>query len=97
MRKRLARGRPGGIPGNFSAADGRNDAAVLADFKKAARRASGRLGPTLLTVKDAFYLTPNMIRVFFAGPDLDGFPIGCQDGNCKLVIPDEKLASRPGR
>ncbi|MEL6118826.1 MAG: siderophore-interacting protein [Pseudomonadota bacterium] len=67
------------------------------DIKKAARRAIGRSGPRLLTVKDAFYLTPNTIRVVFSGPDLDGFPTECEDGNCKLMIPNEKLASRPGR
>ncbi|MEO0782349.1 MAG: siderophore-interacting protein [Pseudomonadota bacterium] len=38
-----------------------------------------------------------MIRVVFAGPDLDGFPTECEGGNCKLMIPNEKLASRPGR
>ena len=89
--------RPGATPGNFSAADGSTDKKFLWISKKAARRASGRLGPTLLTVKDAFYLTPNVIRVVFAGPDLDGFPTDCEDGNRKLMIPDEKLASRPGR
>jgi NADPH-dependent ferric siderophore reductase len=41
-----------------------------------------------LTVKEAFYLTPNMIRIVFAGPELDGFPEGRDGGNCKLMIPD---------
>jgi len=44
--------------------------------------------PRILSVKDAWYLTPNMIRVVFAGPDLDGFPSGRDGGNCKLLIPD---------
>lgn len=67
------------------------------DIKKAARRAIGRPGPRLLTVTDAFYLTPNMIRVVFADPDFDGFPTDYKLGNCNLMIPDENLASRPGR
>jgi len=30
-----------------------------------------------------------MIRVVFAGPELDGFPTGREGGNCKLLLPDE--------
>ncbi|MEM6566352.1 MAG: siderophore-interacting protein [Pseudomonadota bacterium] len=48
----------------------------------------GKRVPRLLTVKKAWYLTPNMIRVTFAGPELDGFPEGREGGNCKLMIPD---------
>jgi len=44
--------------------------------------------PHVLSVKDAWYLTPNMIRVVFAGPELNGFPSGRDGGNCKLIIPD---------
>lgn len=44
--------------------------------------------PRVLSVKDAWYLTPNMIRVVFAGPELDGFPSGRDGGNCKLMIPN---------
>ena len=44
--------------------------------------------PRILTVKNAWYLTPNMIRVVFAGPELDGFPEGREGGNCKLLIPN---------
>lgn len=44
--------------------------------------------PRVLSVKDAWYLTPNMIRVVFAGPELDGFPSGRDGGNCKLLIPN---------
>ena len=44
--------------------------------------------PRVLSVKDAWYLTPNMIRVVFAGPELVGFPSGRDGGNCKLMIPD---------
>jgi len=51
-----------------------------------ARKVSGRLGARLLTVKEAWYLTPNMIRVIFAGPELHGFPAGREGGNCKLMI-----------
>ncbi len=61
---------------------------LISKVAKAARQAVGRPGPRLLTVKEAFYLTPNMIRVVFAGPELDGFPEGREGGNCKLMIPD---------
>jgi NADPH-dependent ferric siderophore reductase len=61
---------------------------VVSTLKNAARRATGRPGPRLLTVKKAWRLTPNMIRVIFAGPELDGFPEGREGGNCKLLIPD---------
>ncbi|MEO1550652.1 MAG: siderophore-interacting protein [Pseudomonadota bacterium] len=44
--------------------------------------------PRLLSVKRAWHLTPNMIRVVFAGPALDGFPEGREGGNCKLLIPE---------
>lgn len=44
--------------------------------------------PRLLTVKRAWYLTPNMIRVTFAGPELSGFPEGREGANCKLMIPE---------
>ena len=56
--------------------------------KQVARGAIGRSGPRLLTVKGAWFLTPNMIRVVFAGPELDGFPTGREGGNCKLMLPD---------
>ena len=61
---------------------------VIGGRKIAARRATGRSNPRLLTVKDAWRLTPNMIRVIFAGPELDGFPEGREGGNCKLLIPE---------
>ena len=61
---------------------------MLSKFSQAARKIAGRPGPRLLTVKTASYLTPNMIRVVFAGPELDGFPEGRNGGNCKLMIPD---------
>ncbi|MEM6663435.1 MAG: siderophore-interacting protein [Pseudomonadota bacterium] len=62
---------------------------VLAGLKNVVRKATGRPGPRLLTVKEAFYLTPNMIRVTFAGPELDGFPEGCEGANCKLLLPEQ--------
>jgi NADPH-dependent ferric siderophore reductase len=62
---------------------------VISGLKNAARRATGQSGPRLLTVKAAWRLTPNMIRVTFAGPELAGFPEGCEGGNCKLLIPDQ--------
>lgn len=61
---------------------------IFSKVADAARKVSGRAGPRLLTVKDVFYLTPNMIRVVFAGPELEGFPEGREGGNCKLMIPD---------
>lgn len=42
----------------------------------------------ILTVKNAWYLTPNMIRVTFAGPELEDFPLGREGGNCKLMLPE---------
>ena len=44
--------------------------------------------PRLLTVVRAWHLTPHMIRVVFAGPELDGFPSGRDGGNCKLMLPE---------
>lgn len=72
---------------------------VLSKLKKVAQRATGRPGPRLLTVKEAFRLTPNMIRVIFAGPELAGFPGGREGGNCKIMLPEagetrEKFARR---
>ncbi|MEO0484895.1 MAG: siderophore-interacting protein [Pseudomonadota bacterium] len=52
------------------------------------RKVAGRPGPRLLTVKRAWRLTPNMIRVTFLGPELAGFPEGCEGGNCKLMMPE---------
>lgn len=61
---------------------------ILTGARKVLQKATGRPGPRLLTVKKAWYLTPNMIRVTFSGPELDGFPEGREGGNCKLMIPD---------
>ena len=43
--------------------------------------------PRFLTVKTAFPLSPNLIRVTFSGPELEGFPKGHHGANCKLVLP----------
>jgi NADPH-dependent ferric siderophore reductase len=43
--------------------------------------------PRILNVISAVYLSPNMIRVTFAGPELEGFPLGHEGANCKLVLP----------
>lgn len=43
--------------------------------------------PRFLTVKSACYLSPNFIRVTFAGPELQGFPEGHEGANCKLLLP----------
>ncbi|APX13490.1 NADPH-dependent ferric siderophore reductase [Tateyamaria omphalii] len=53
------------------------------------RNVARRPAPRVLTVAQAWCLTPNMIRVVFAGPELDGFPTGREGGNCKLMIPDQ--------
>lgn len=45
--------------------------------------------PRILRVKTAFYLTPNMIRVTFSGPELQGVSSGREGGNCKLTLPME--------
>ena len=48
-----------------------------------------RRAPRLLTVKQTFRLTPNMIRVTFAGPELQGIPAGREGANCKIMLPAE--------
>lgn len=53
------------------------------------QKVSGRSGPKILTVKKAWHLTPNMIRVVFAGPELADFPEGREGGNCKLLLPEQ--------
>ena len=72
---------------------------LFSGFKQAARRVTGRVGPKVLSVKKAWYLTPNMIRVTFAGPELADFPEGREGGNCKLMLPepDEPRAAFEGR
>ncbi len=61
---------------------------ILKTAAKAARMATGRPGPRILTVKKAWHLTPNMIRVTFGGPELGGFPADREGANCKLMFPD---------
>jgi len=61
---------------------------VLSNLKKAVSKATGRRGPRLLTVKKAWHLTPTMIRVTFAGPELADFPVGNEGGHCKLLLPE---------
>lgn len=77
---------------------------VLNTLKRVARQATARPGPRLLSVKEAYHLTPHMIRVVFSGPELDGFPEGREGGNCKLLLPEpgesrssfkERLADGP--
>jgi NADPH-dependent ferric siderophore reductase len=45
--------------------------------------------PRILRVKKAFYLSPNVIRITYGGPELKGLPSGREGGNCKLIIPNE--------
>lgn len=54
---------------------------ILSEASQTARKAVGRPGPRLLTVKEAWFLTSNTIRVVFAGPELAGFPLGREGGN----------------
>jgi len=61
---------------------------IQSTLKPAPRKPGGRPAPRLLTVKEAWFLTPNMIRVIFSGPELAGFPEGREGANCKLLIPD---------
>ena len=61
---------------------------IISGIKKTLSTATGRPGPRVLTVKNAWRLTPNMIRVTFAGPELQGFPTGREGGNCKLLLPE---------
>lgn len=64
----------------------------MADQPKARRPdrdRSNRPAPRILTVKRAWRLTPNMIRVTFAGPELAGFPEGREGANCKLMLPEQ--------
>ncbi|MEM9761801.1 MAG: siderophore-interacting protein [Pseudomonadota bacterium] len=61
---------------------------LLSTVTNTLRSAAGRPGPRVLTVKAAWRLTPNMIRVTFAGPELAGVPEGREGANCKLLIPE---------
>ncbi len=65
-----------------------NIMALPATMRKQGNKNAGRAGPRLLSVKTAWRLTPNMIRVVFAGPELAGFPEGREGANCKLMIPE---------
>ncbi|MEM7428194.1 MAG: siderophore-interacting protein [Pseudomonadota bacterium] len=60
----------------------------MTGLKQAVRKVTGRPPPRLLTVKEAWRLTPNMIRATFAGPGLEGFPEGREGGNCKIMLPE---------
>lgn len=44
--------------------------------------------PRILTVKAAEFLTPNMRRITFAGPELEGIPQDRAGGNCKIMLPE---------
>ena len=45
--------------------------------------------PRVLTVARSAWLTPNMIRVTFAGPELADIPAGSEAAHCKLMLPAE--------
>ncbi len=61
---------------------------MLTKLGTSLRKAVARPGPRILTVKAAWSLTPNMIRVTFAGPELSDIPEDRAGGNCKLSLPD---------
>ncbi|MBX2835721.1 MAG: siderophore-interacting protein [Gammaproteobacteria bacterium] len=44
--------------------------------------------PKILTVAAVRYLSPNMIRVTFQGPELSNFPEHREGANCKLLLPE---------
>lgn len=48
-----------------------------------------RPAPRLLVVERACYITPNMVRITFAGDQLDGIPTDRSGGNCKIMLPAE--------
>ena len=56
-------------------------------FAQAKRAVTKRPPPRLLTVKKAGYITPNMIRVTFAGPELEGISGDCAGAHCKIMLP----------
>lgn len=62
--------------------------ALLNTIEKIARKATGRPGPRILTVKRAWHITPGMIRVTFSGPELAGLPEGREGANCKIMLPN---------
>ena len=43
--------------------------------------------PRFMKVKSAFHLTPHMIRVTFAGPEVAGVRLGSEGANCKIQLP----------
>jgi NADPH-dependent ferric siderophore reductase len=43
--------------------------------------------PCILIVKDAFFLSPHMVRVVLTSPELESRPTGCEGANCKIFIP----------
>jgi NADPH-dependent ferric siderophore reductase len=46
-----------------------------------------RPAPRILTVKHKTRLTPNMIRVTFAGPEIATIRASCEGAHCKLMLP----------
>ncbi len=48
--------------------------------------------PRILTVKEAWHMTPNMIRVTFAGKALEGMTPGREGADCKIMLPEPNEA-----
>ncbi len=53
------------------------------------KKKSDRRAPRILTVERVKYITPNMIRVTFAGDILNGIPMDCAGANRKIMLPAE--------
>ena len=45
--------------------------------------------PKILTVKAAWALTPNMIRVTYSAPEIAQMDANCAGANCKLFLPEQ--------
>ncbi|MEO0329823.1 MAG: siderophore-interacting protein [Pseudomonadota bacterium] len=53
------------------------------------KKRTQKRSPRLLVVDRCHYISPNMIRVTFAGKVLEGIPFNSAGANCKIMLPDE--------
>lgn len=58
------------------------------------RDTMARSEPYHLQVEEAFRITPNMLRIVFAGEDLADFPEGMESGYMKLLFPNLDASSK---
>ncbi len=61
----------------------------MASIKAAGNTKNTRPPPRILSVKEKTRLTPNMIRITFAGPEIETIRTGCEGANCKLMLPKQ--------